>query len=518
MCGKDQYHHVLFVSWPSGMLESFKDAIYNYDQGEWDTKTAHLLFPAKSIAEVASIVGKSPFNYLKTVAEFLKSASLSTDDRQTYCDADWRKRFNWESKYEKAILVDKICDPKKNHNERAEDAKYVATFPARLITTPAIGPMGRTMWDNMVARARFAFRRPCDLWDTDTRLGTPTNPTDANCGKGAAGIMFNAMQCAFNPESVSCVKHGKGDRRGKVGFDLTMIGHSMGTIVASEGINDYPNLPYKNIVFLGAAVSIREFLASVQPALQSRNMEFLNNTDDQSRQSESAIIDLVDVLKSANTPGAPDKSVKEVLTSIKSGYLREMDRLLQQRRGLSPTQSKRLDIIKIKLAKLQNIENSGIASLNSLRTAEKIIPEKPIYFYNLSLHPHAEARGTEFSGAVPSGSLLEWIDSFYTTPSDILERTMGKWVNVMNSYWAFDEDLLVPDPETRKISKDEKLEPIMHFKRFNLQDTSPRWHSCLAKANGDFNYWEENYWKSTSDAGNGNDSGKPGESAVCTPT
>jgi hypothetical protein len=37
-------------------------------------------------------------------------------------------------------------------------------------------------------------------------------------------------------------------------------------------------------------------------------------------------------------------------------------------------------------------------------------------FYNLSLHPEAEARDLEVSGAAPIGSLLEWIDDIFETP------------------------------------------------------------------------------------------------------
>ena len=58
-------------------------------------------------------------------------------------------------------------------------------------------------------------------------------------------------------------------------------------------------------------------------------------------------------------------------------------------------------------------------------------------FYILSLHPEAEARDLEVSGAAPVGSLVEWIDDIFETPVTPIDRTLGKWQNVVyaESYW-----------------------------------------------------------------------------------
>src|SRR6516225_5133917 len=63
---------------------------------------------------------------------------------------------------------------------------------------------------------------------------------------------------------------------------------------------------------------------------------------------------------------------------------------------------------------------------------------KDLRFYNLSLHPEAEARDLEVSGAAPIGSLLEWIDDIFETPVTPIDRTLGKWQNVVYAENEFD--------------------------------------------------------------------------------
>jgi pimeloyl-ACP methyl ester carboxylesterase len=48
-------------------------------------------------------------------------------------------------------------------------------------------------------------------------------------------------------------------------------------------------------------------------------------------------------------------------------------------------------------------------------------------FYSLMLHPLAELRERQGLGAVPSGSLLVWINQFYEVPKTPEDRTFGYW-------------------------------------------------------------------------------------------
>ena len=115
---------------------------------------------------------------------------------------------------------------------------------------------------------------------------------------------------------------------------------------------------------------------------------------------------------------------------------------------------------------------------------------KDLRFYNLSLHPEAEARDLEVSGAAPIGSLLEWIDDIFETPVTPIDRTLGKWQNVVYAENEFD-----PIAARR-----------MFFHRFGLRAPDPLMHGqfvlsaderplggCPRKSYWDPAFWSEVY-------------------------
>ena len=51
-------------------------------------------------------------------------------------------------------------------------------------------------------------------------------------------------------------------------YEITLIGHSLGTVALDELIQKHPDLCYENIVYMGAASSIRSFRDKVVPYLE----------------------------------------------------------------------------------------------------------------------------------------------------------------------------------------------------------------------------------------------------------
>lgn len=78
---------------------------------------------------------------------------------------------------------------------------------------------------------------------------------------------------------------------------------------------------------------------------------------------------------------------------------------------------------------------------STLHAAETVVPfledHPESKFHYLALHPLAEADERNFFDLVPRGSLLEWIDTYYTTPANQPERVFGKWSNAMGSIELF---------------------------------------------------------------------------------
>jgi len=200
-------------------------------------------------------------------------------------------------------------------------ALYVTTLPVKMVSQSLVlDSLGTSAWDNMYRRTRTMFRQPqefdvaqdrTDPAKLRQRLTSP--PTGA-----VAELMrhLGALMAASNRN-----------------YQITLIGHSMGTIVLNELVRNHPNLPYTNIVYLAAACSMRDLESSVVPYLAAH-------------------------------PGAT--------------------------------------------------------------------------FYNLCLHPENDVFGISVAGDLgPRGTLLQWIDNFFSTPLTMEDRTLGNWYNLMQETHVF---------------------------------------------------------------------------------
>ncbi len=114
---------------------------------------------------------------------------------------------------------------------------------------------------------------------------------------------------------------------------------------------------------------------------------------------------------------------------------------------------------------IRQTENSVVPFLKQNKNAK---------FHNLTLHPVAEVDETNTLDLVPRGSLLVWIDGWYTTPTNHTERRLGIWVNAIQALHVF-----------------ESVRGQVTMKGFGVRpDSKPQKH-------GDFNdcpYWKRDFW------------------------
>jgi hypothetical protein len=91
-----------------------------------------------------------------------------------------------------------------------------------------------------------------------------------------------------------------------------------------------------------------------------------------------------------------------------------------------------------------------------------------------------DLREEHLADAIPRGSLLVWLDDFLTEPNTPLDRTLGRWDNIVEAAYV------IRDVKTQ-----------VHLKAFTfnqygqLEDQSPQQH-------GDFtlvHFWKDEFWK-----------------------
>jgi pimeloyl-ACP methyl ester carboxylesterase len=104
------------------------------------------------------------------------------------------------------------------------------------------------------------------------------------------------------------------------------------------------------------------------------------------------------------------------------------------------------------------------------------------HFYNLCLSPYNEVRETswEFLNLAPRGSLLVWIDGFFSNPLIFEDRMLGRWDNILQA------TQVVPS----------QLGPQITIKAFG---TGPRF-DYGPQAHGDFGgtaFWDSDMWQAS---------------------
>jgi hypothetical protein len=157
---------------------------------------------------------------------------------------------------------------------------YVLLAPVRGVTVPFLDAFGTGAWDIMKRRAAFVTAR--GLPPEAAADFPPWRPAERHERTGAGRLLFQSLLGRL------CVKDGEPGRifwtRDAVftgisapgncksrdvarEVELTLVGHSMGALVVNRLLLGFPEVPFRRVVFLGAAASIDELDTAVLPFL-----------------------------------------------------------------------------------------------------------------------------------------------------------------------------------------------------------------------------------------------------------
>jgi hypothetical protein len=309
----------IFLAWRTGGADAYWEQVSRVRSGE-EHKVPRWDMPFYVLADIGDGIARAPATYLTQFGRFLDSVI-------SYSESTLQGKPLVES----GVLNLQYEGPEDTASSLVMGGvAYAATSPFKLATIPFTVSFGRTAWENMIRRARVTIHQYAE-YDPETRDLAAMRRYPKGTG-AFSQFMAELERCVLREPS--CLANDRGASLS--GVELTVISHSLGSQIVEDLVSSYDDLPYRNIVHMGAASSIRHFLETLEPVLERR----------------------------------PD-----------------------------------------------------------------------LRFYNLSLHPSADARQVSVYGLIPSGSLLEWIDDMYAHPATPLDRTMGKWLNDAAAEYAFAPDL-----------------------------------------------------------------------------
>lgn len=260
-------YYPLFINWNSDLISSYFEHLWLVRQGEVHRIWGPLTSPLYLIADLGRAVTRAPVVwYYQLTSDFATVARYETP----YFSATNRLRAKATNS---SVPDDRLKlwiggDERSGAGKFWRGTSYVITFPLKLVTAPVIDAMGKSAWDNMSRRTQNMFRSPDEFNSPDETNSIQV--ARARAGEAAWGDVARLMQ-ALDELTVTNAPGG---------YSITLIGHSMGTIVANEIIREHPNLPYTNIVYMAAACTVNDFAQSVVPCLEhhATNANFFNLT------------------------------------------------------------------------------------------------------------------------------------------------------------------------------------------------------------------------------------------------
>ena len=112
-------------------------------------------------------------------------------------------------------------------------------------------------------------------------------------------------------------------------------------------------------------------------------------------------------------------------------------------------------------------------------------------FYNLTLHRLAEVRERNvhilpYVDLAPRGSLLVWIDNYLSNPESFLDRTLGRWDNVIVATHIFPKN-----------TRDR-----VHIKAFGIRPWGEKNSVLNPEKHGEFTdgaFWRQDFWEPEDD-------------------
>lgn len=299
----DSYRHIkgdnlypIYMFWPTGIWDTYREDWFHIRAGRyesvWDPKTLATT-PLRPFNDLLLGLASTPSAWATSSVEVARASRYSEESGfEVLRDKHLQPEENAEGKRpidhdHNVVFSKEVDDPRRGSilSTIGDQALYLGLTPIRLATTPAIGP-GFALWRNMVRRTRTAFRDQDEYPDeSDVSVGDPSKIDCTKNGKsssqelrhchpkgsGAFGKFFQWLDACINGPGADCpLKRDEDHQDWELlkTLKLTLIGHSMGAIVVNEAVSAYPDLPYRDIVFMAGAASVQETADTLSPVLR----------------------------------------------------------------------------------------------------------------------------------------------------------------------------------------------------------------------------------------------------------
>ncbi len=268
-------YYPIFVNWESGLRSTYLEHLLFLSRGErrpWRP----VLFPVYLAADMGGAVARAPLTWARQFSNGAKDGfrnTLRAAPDTTLLPGEAPGRFSgadsslleaqthaWGSAGPAGDTTLKIS----RFGYRRSPGEAVlhhgssiglSLVPVKGLEMVLLDGAGRPAWDVMHRRTALMFRDVEQFGELRDEAAGYAAP------RGAVAVFLDELERAIREDSATA-------------YDITVIGHSMGAIVANEMIRTRPGLPWRNIVYMAPALSVREFETGTLPYLESHDSAY----------------------------------------------------------------------------------------------------------------------------------------------------------------------------------------------------------------------------------------------------
>lgn len=299
---KNAGYYPLFVNWKSSLLSSYAEHLFWLRQGEANATLGALTWPVvltidlgRALLRWPLVFGSLVMNDIKTIpvvrnelpdqiskeliCRYQQPDDLANciDNQVRFGQAPWPCPFDWQGvpplrpamapqAGQQTFPISVGDDARECPELLGHFAMWLVTWPTKLLTAPVIDAFGTSSWDVMLRHTELLFESEQELKSSPLTNAATTQHNLAELpAHGGLSQFLEMLATKIQADPTA-------------NWEITLVGHSMGTIVANKIIERFGDrLPIKNILYLAAADTVQHYQQAIYPYLQQNDTHGLHH-------------------------------------------------------------------------------------------------------------------------------------------------------------------------------------------------------------------------------------------------
>jgi hypothetical protein len=266
------------ICWNSNLMPTYGKHLFAVREGLHQGRKAIVTSPAMLVSDVGGAAARLPMNLASFLWQDAYTVNPRGFTRRKLADRRYKqiRKSAKNTKLERLIVGDASDERSLALRVGSDFGRWVITYPVKVPSTLLLDIFGVQPWKNMLRRTRTMFERESEFipmleYDDAERLNEYLGYPPENAVPFLDKLNYTGRKGAMWHFG-NYLASGRAAWAPKERSKITVIGHSMGAIVACELLQRFHALPVDDVVFEAAACSVSNFKTNVIPFLEEQNL------------------------------------------------------------------------------------------------------------------------------------------------------------------------------------------------------------------------------------------------------